>query len=177
MQNFIQEDNTGFFQIIYEVVETHDYESDVTIFRTPYKMIAEKFVQEKTVHSLKHIKYREEGEEVRNHIHHKVKEILGENLYASLEYDYEKETKKQKKIRIEYEEKYNEEFYKQQDNLPIELRAKLFAEYYAEDYLEHLEIKEKKLYLEFKKKCLLDPCTKEILRDVLDADKILEILT
>lgn len=57
------------------------------------------------------------------------------------------------------------------------VRAKLFAEYYIKDYLEHLEIKEKKLYLEFKKKCLFDPCTKEILRDVPDSDKILEILT
>lgn len=63
-----------------------------------------------------------------------------------------------------------------QDNLPIEDRAKVFAEYYREDYIEHLEIKEVKVYLDFKKKCLLNPCKKEILRDVPDADKILELL-
>lgn len=176
MQNFIQEDDTGFFQIIYEVVETHEYESDVTIFRTGFRSIAEKFIQEKSEHVLKNLKYREEDEEIRNHIHSKVKEIIGENSYASLDYDYEKETKKQKKIRKDYQEKYNDEFDKQQDNLPIEVRAKLFAKYYAEDYLEHLEIKEVKLYLDFKKNCLLDPCTKEILQDIPDADKILEIL-
>jgi hypothetical protein len=176
MQNFIQEDDTGFFEMIYEVVETHEYSSDVTIFRTGFRSIAEKFIQEKTVHVLKNLKYREEDEEIRNYIHRKVKEIIGDDYYAFPNYDYVNESEEDANRRIEYQEKYNDEFDKQQDNLPIEVRAKLFAEYYQEDYLEHLEIKEVKLYLDFKKNCLLDPCTKELLRDDPDAEKILELL-
>lgn len=176
MQNFIQEDDTGFFQIIYEVVETHEYSSDVTIFRTGFRSIAEKFIKEKTEHVLKQNKYQEEKVEIFNYIHRKVKELLGDSVYTSVNYDYVNESKEDVNRRLEYEEKYNDEFDKQQDNLPIEVRAKLFSEYYSEDYLEHLDIKEVKLYLDFKKKCLLDPCLKEILRDVPDADKILEHL-
>lgn len=176
MQNFIQEDDTGFFQIIYEVVETYEYSSDVTIFRTGFRSIAEKFIKEKTEHVLKNLKYREDSEVIKDSIRDKLTELFGENVYASLDYDYEKETKKQKKIRKDYEQRRDEEFYKMQDNLPTEDRAKIFFAYYSEDYLEHLDIKEVKLYLDFKKKCLLDPCTKEILRDVPDADRILEIL-
>ena len=176
MQNFIQEDDTGFFQIIYEVVETHEYSSDVTIFRTGFRSIAEKFIKEKTEHVLKQNKYQEEKVEIFNYIHRKVKELLGDSVYTSVNYDYVNESKENVNRRLEYEEKYNVEFDKQQDNLPVEDRAKIFSEYYSEDYLEHLEIKEVKLYLDFKKKCLLYPCVKEILRDVPDADKILELL-
>ena len=176
MQNFIQEDDTGFFQIFYEVVETHKYESDVTIFRTSYRPIAEKFIREKSEHVLKQAQYSKERDAIKESIFNKLGELFGENVYASLDYDYEKETKKQKKIRKAYQEKRNDEFYKMQDNLPIEDRAKMFAKYYPEDYIEHLEIKDVKVYLDFKKKCLLDPCTKEILRDNPDADKILELL-
>ena len=176
MQNFIQEDDTGFFQIIYEVVETHDYESDVTIFRTGFRSIAEKFIKEKTEHVLKNLKYREDSEGIKDSIRDKLTELFGENVYGSVNYDYVNESEEDVNGRLEYEEKYNEEFYKMQDNLPTEDRAKIFFAYYREDYMEHLEIKEVKLYLDFKKKCLLDPCTKSILRDVPDADKILELL-
>lgn len=176
MQNFIQEDDTGFFQIFYEVIETHEYSSDVTIFRTGYRQIAENFIREKSEHVLKNRKYSEERDDIRDHIHRKLKSLFGEPFYASVNYDYANESEENLTLRLKYQEKFEDEFFKIQDNLPIEDRAKVFAEYYQEDYIEHLEIKEVKVYLDFKKKCLLDPCTKEILRDYPDADKILELL-
>jgi hypothetical protein len=177
MQNFIQEDETGFFQLFYEVVETHEYSSDVTIFRTGYRQIAEKFIREKSEHVLKNKRYSEERDDIQDYIHKKLKVLFGEPFYASVNYDYANESEENLSKRLEYQEKYSEEFYKMQDNLQIEDRAKMFAEYYTEDYIETLKIKDVKIYLDFKKKCLLDPCTKEILRDVPDADKILELLS
>lgn len=110
MQNFIQEDDTGFFQIFYEVVETHEYESDVTIFRTGYRQIAEKFIQEKSEHVLKNKKYSEEREDIQAYIHTKLKALFGEPFYASVNYDYANESEENLALRLEYEEKYSEEF-------------------------------------------------------------------
>lgn len=153
----LQEDKTGLFFIIYEVVSTHEYEGDDTIFRAFSKDIAEEFIQKKTDHVLKQKELRDNNQNILDEISIKVDEHFNINKGTYKErHDYFDNIVK---------------------GLSIEKKSNYYAEYYNENFINSLKIKEKKVYASFNNYSLFDPCINDLLKDEPDKDKILELLS
>lgn len=152
----LQEDKTGTFYTIYEVVSTHEYEGDDTIFRAISKDVAEDFIQKKIAHVLKQKELRLNVQNIVDEISIKVDEHFNTNNGS-------------------YKERYDY-FDKVLERMPVKNKLNYYAEYYNENFIDSLKIKEKKIYVCFNSYCLFEPCIKEDLKNDPDKDKILELL-
>ena len=152
-----KEDKTGTFFIIYEVVTTHQYEGDDTIFRAVSKNVAEEFIQKKIEHVLKQKELRNNNQTVIDEISIKVEDHFNINKGS-------------------YKER-NGYFDNIVKGLSIEKKSNYYAEYYSDDFINSLKIKEKKVYVSFNSYCLFEPCINYSLKDEPDKDKILELMS
>lgn len=153
----LQEDNTGTFYTIYEVVSTHEYEGDDTIFRAISKDAAKDFIQKKTEHVLKQKELHDNSQNIIDEISNKVYEHFNINKGTYKEiHDYFDNIVK---------------------GLSTEKKSNYYAEYYSDDFINSLKIKEKKVYVSFNKYSLFSPCINDLLKDEPDKDKILELMS
>jgi hypothetical protein len=153
----LQEDKTGTFFIIYEVVTTHQYEGDDTIFRAVSKNVAEEFIQKKTDHVLKQKELHDNSQNIIDEISFKVEDHFNINKGSYKERKY-----------------YFDNILK---GLSTEKKSNYYAEYYSDDFINSLKIKEKKVYVNFNKYSLFSPCINDLLKDEPDKDKILELMS